>query len=298
MRVLLLDLDIDKRRRPFPNLALMKLSAYYKARDDEVHLNEPLFGFDKVFASCIFTWHGKRTLNVPPETCLGGSGYNLNIILPSEVEHIRPDYDLYPRVDFSMGFTSRGCIRRCPWCIVPTKEGRLMPWATIDEFWDHRHRKVKLLDNNFLAQPAADEILARLAEDRLEVDFYQGLDIRLVDERMAFYLARVKSDSLRFSFDDIAYEKDVREGVKLLRENGVRSRKLSFYVLYGFSDDDHVIERMNILADLNVDVYPMAYRGPDGKEPQRRVIFHDNILWHGPYRNKLKFLRLVGRLPK
>ena len=101
-----------------------------------------------------------------------------------------------------------------------------------------------------------------------------------------------------FIFDDITYENDVREGVKLLAENGVRSRKLSFYVLYGFSDDDHIIERMKILADLNVDVYPMAYRGPDGKEPQRRAIYHEDILWHGPYRNKLKFLRLVGRLPK
>lgn len=296
LRVLLLDLDINKRRRPFPNLALMKLSAYHKARGDEVHLNEPLLGFDKVFASCVFTWNWKRTLNVPPETCLGGSGYNFGVTLPSEIEHIRPDYDLYPGVDFSMGFTSRGCIRQCPWCIVPTKEGRLTSWATIDEFWDGRHRKIKLLDNNFLAQPSADEILARLAEDRLEVDFNQGLDIRLVDERKAFCLARVKANRLRFSFDDIAYEKDLREGVKLLGENGVRSRKLSFYVLYGFKPDDQAVERMKILADLNVDVYPMAYRGPDGKEPQRRVIYHGDILWHGPYRNKLKFLRLLGRL--
>ena len=277
-------------------MALMKLSTYHKACGDEVYLNEPLLGFDKVYASCVFTWNGKRTLTVPPETCLGGSGYNFNVTLPPEIEHIRPDYDLYPRVDFSMGFTSRGCIRRCPWCIVPDKEGRIKPWASIDEFWDRRHRKIKILDNNFLAQPVPYTILSRLIEEQVEIDFNQGLDIRLVDERIAFYLSRVKAKKLRFSFDDIAYEKEVREGVKVLQENGVRSRKLSFYVLYGFRPDDQAVERMKLLGELNVDVYPMAYRGPDGKEPQRQVIYHGDILWHGPYRNKLKFLRLVGRL--
>jgi hypothetical protein len=274
----------------------MKLSAYHKARGDEVYLNSPLFGYDKVYASCVFTWHGKRTLNLPPETQIGGSGYNLDIKLPDNIEHILPDYDLYPGIDFSMGYTSRGCIRQCPFCIVSTKEGYIKPWTTIDEFWDRRHRKIKLLDNNFLAQPAPHTILRRLIDEKVEVDFNQGLDIRLVNERIAFYLSQLKAKKLRFSFDDVAYENEVRKGIKLLQENGIRSRKLSFYVLYGFKPDDQAVERMNILGKLNVDVYPMAYRGPDGKEPQRQVIYHGDILWHGPYRNKLKFLRLVGRL--
>jgi len=295
---MLFDLDINKRRRAFPNLALMKLSSYHKARGDQVSLNSPLFGYDRGYASCVFSWHAKRVQALPQDVESNGPGVNLKSELPAEIEHIMPDYSLYPNVDFSMGFTSRGCIRQCPWCIVPTKEGRIKPWSSIDEFWDRRHRKIKLLDNNFLAQPVPHTILSKLAEERVEVDFNQGLDIRLVDEQIAFYLSRVKAEKLRFSFDDIAYEKELREGVKLLQENGVRSRKLSFYVLYGFRPDDQAVERMNILGELNVDVYPMAYRGPDGKEPQRQVIYHGDMLWHGPYRNKLKFLRLVGRLPE
>ncbi|MBA7662673.1 hypothetical protein ES703_70703 [subsurface metagenome] len=298
LKILLMDLDIIKRRRPFPNLALMKLSAYHKAKGDQVFLNSPLFGYDRAYASCVFSWHAKSVQGLPQDMELGGLGVNLESELPAEIEHFMPDYNLYPDIDFSMGFTSRGCIRQCPWCIVPAKEGRIKPWASIDEFWDRRHRKIKLLDNNFLAQPAPHIILSRLVDEQVQVDFNQGLDIRLVDERISFYLSQVKAEKLRFSFDDIAYEKEVRQGVKLLQENGVRSRKLSFYVLYGFRLDDQAIERMKILGELNVDVYPMAYRGPDGKEPQRQVIYHGSTLWHGPYRNRLKFLRLVGRLPE
>lgn len=298
MRIMLLDLDLDRRRRAFPNLVLMKLSSYHKARGNQVLLNSPLFGFDRAYASCVFTWHAKRAQGLPLGIDIGGPGLNLKSELPAEIEHIMPDYDLYPNIDFSMGFTSRGCIRQCPWCIVPRKEGFIRPWASIDEFWDRRHRKIKILDNNFLAQAAPHIILQRLVDEQVEVDFNQGLDIRLVDERIAFYLSQVKAKTLRFSFDDIAYEQELRQAVKLLLENGIRIRKLSFYVLFGFQSDDHIIERMKLLGELNVDVYPMAYRGPDGKEPRRQVIYHENILWHGPYRNKLKFLRLVGRLPE
>lgn len=97
----------------------------------------------------------------------------------------------------------------------------------------------------------------------------------------------------------IAYERAVRNGIELLLANGLGSRKLSFYFLHGFTNDDMCVERVKILASYNVEVYPMAYKGPDGKEPQRRILKVDNIpLLHGPRRNIDKFLRLVGRLPE
>ncbi|GAI38731.1 unnamed protein product, partial [marine sediment metagenome] len=148
-----MDLDIIKQRRPFPNLALMKLSAFHKARGDEVYLNFPLERPDITYASCVFTWNKKRISTAPNEAVVGGSGIDLTTELPPEVEHIMPDYSLYPRVDFSLGFTSRGCIRKCPWCIVPEKEGQIKPRSRIYEFWDRRHRKITLLDNNLLAAP-------------------------------------------------------------------------------------------------------------------------------------------------
>ncbi len=300
MQVLLMDLDIIKRRRPFPNLALMKLSAYHKARGDEVFLNFPLQRSDITYASCVFTWHEKRRASVPDGASVGGSGLDLKADLPSEVEHIMPDYSLYRGVDFSLGFTSRGCVRTCPWCIVPVKEGQIEPWALIGEFWDRRHRKITLLDNNLLAAPNWRLTLEDLIAEGLEVDFNQGLDIRLVDEEIAGYLKRVKARKLRFSFDDINYEAAVRRGIKLLLANGLGPRKLSFYFLYGFPTiEQECVERVKILASYNVEIYPMAYKGPDGKEPSRRILkVDDTSLLHGARRNIDKFLRLVGRLPE
>lgn len=298
MRVLLLDLDIKARRRAFPNLALMKLSAYHKARGDEVFLNFPLQQADIAYASCIFTWNAKRAIGLPLSTVIGGGGIDSAVALCPDIEHTRPDYKLYPGLDYSIGFTSRGCPRHCPWCVVPEKEGGIKPWASIYEFWDRHHTKIKLLDNNLLASSNWRETMEHLIAEQVEVDFNQGLDIRLVNEENAWYLSRVNAKNLRFAFDDIGYEKAVRDGAWLLTEAGIHSRKLSFYVLYGFKADDYVIERMKILADLNVDVYPMAYRGNDGKEPNRSLIYSGSIMWHGAYRNRLKFLRLVGRLPE
>ena len=309
MKVLLMDLDITNRRRPFPNLALMKLSAFHKGRGDQVFLNYPLGQQqDVTYTSCVFTWNAKWRASAPPEAILGGSGIDLKAELPPEVEHIMPDYDLYPNVDYSMGFTSRGCIRRCPWCIVPEKEGGIRAVARIYEFWDRRHRRIMLFDNNLLASPKWRQTMEDLIAEDLEVDFNQGLDIRLVNVVNVGYLKRVKArqfrfgkkgrKTLRFAFDDIAYEGAVRRGIELLLDAGIGSRSLSFYVLQGFGDDNTAVERVNILRSFNVDIYPMAYKGADGKGPKRKLLYHGTDLWHGPRRNISKFLRLVGRLPE
>ena len=304
MKVLLMDLDVIKQRRPFPNLALMKLSAYHKARGDEVYLNFPLEHPDIIYASSVFTWNAWRRATVPDGAIIGGSGIDLKAELPPEVEHIMPDYNLYPNSPYrncSIGFTSRGCIRKCPWCLVSEKEpGGIRPWARIYEFWSREHRRIILLDNNLLAAPNWRQTMEDLIAEGLEVDFNQGLDIRLLNEENLEYLKRVKANELRFAFDHIGYEKAVREGIELLLANGLGSRKLSFYFLYGFPViEQECVERVEILASYNVEVYPMAYKGPDGKEPRRRILKVDDIpLLHGPRRNIDKFLRLIGRLPE
>lgn len=298
MKVLLMDLDVIKQRRPFPNLALMKLSAYHKLRGDRVFLNFPLELADITYASCVFTWNAKRRNGLYPEAIVGGSGVDLKAELPLEVEHIMPDYSLYPNANYSLGFTSRGCIRRCPWCCVPEKEGGIRPVARIYEFWDRRHKKLLLLDNNLLASPNWRQTMEDLIAEELKVDFYQGLDIRLINEEVIDYLKRLNTEKLRFAFDDIAYEKAFRRGIELLLKNGLRSRKLEIYVLYGFGDDDTDVERMVILHSYNVDCYPMLYKGPDGKEPNRRIMKIPDIMWHGPRHNINKWLRFHGRLPQ
>lgn len=299
MKVNLMDLDMNNKRRVFPNLALMKLSAYHKVKGDQVFLNFPLAQCDITYASCVFTWNRDKANGLVAE--FGGSGINISAKLPDEIEHIKPDYTLYPDARWSMGYSSRGCPRRCPWCIVPRKEGDIRSWARIYEFWDRSHKKIKLLDNNILAAPNWRQTMEDILAEDLEVDFNQGLDIRLINAENLDYLKRVKAKELRFAFDDIAYERPVREGIRLLLDNGLRARKLSFYFLYGFPNiSEECVERVKILASYNVEVYPMAYKGSDGKEPKRRILKDvENIpLLHGSRRNIDKFLRLIGRLPE
>ena len=134
VKVLLIDVDSK-----IPNLALMKISAYHKFNGDEVGFN--VQNPDKVYISCIFSRNRTKAIGIPTLfrcVCeLGGYGIN-DKQLPSEVEHIMPDYDLY-RCDYSFGFTTRGCIRNCDFCIVPKKEGKIKFNADIYEFWDKRH---------------------------------------------------------------------------------------------------------------------------------------------------------------
>lgn len=297
-KVLLMDLDVMNRRKPFPNLALMKLSAFHKARGDEVYLNFPLCRPDITYASCVFTWNGKKAIGLPSDAVIGGSGLDLSTELPPEIEKMRPDYSLYPNVDFGLGFTSRGCIRNCPWCLVPQKEGEIKAWSRVYDFWFPGQREIILLDNNILAAPNWKETLTDLAKLGVRVDFNQGLDIRLINEEVVGYLKRIKTRHLRFSFDAISYENEVRQGIELLINAGIRSRKLLFYVLVGFGEDETAIERMKLLQAYNVDVFPMLYKGKNGKEPARKILEVGDIpFFHGTRRNINKFLRVVGRLP-
>ena len=296
--ITLIDLDINRRRKAFPNLALMKLSAYYKRQGYEVSLNFPLFQSELTFASCVFTWNFNSMPEgyLPSTTICGGSGINYAVVLPDEIENIMPDYSLY-QADFSLGFTSRGCIRQCPFCIVPKKEGGIRAVASIYDFWDRKHKKIVLLDNNLFASPEWRSVLTDLAREKIETDFNQGLDIRLLDEEKIAYLKRVKTKQLRFAFDDLRIEKAVRKGIELLLKNGYSPRHLTFYVLIGFNPAvEEAVERMKILNGYGVSVFPMLYKDETGREPKLEGKFTDTILWHGSRNNLRKFLRVTGRL--
>jgi len=133
-----------------PNLALMKLSAFHKAQGNCVEWYSPLFHneYDKIYASKVFTFSDNGYLK--NDMIIGGSGWNLKCKLPEEIEHIYPDYSLYPKCDYSMGFLTRGCIRSCDYCIVPRKEGTIRKNADYFEFTKDQKR-IMLLDNNILA---------------------------------------------------------------------------------------------------------------------------------------------------
>jgi len=272
MEVLLVDADSKKG---FPNLALMKLSAWYKQQGHSVDLikgvptTKPLVTYDKVLISCIFHQNRERVLDYASQldnAHIGGSGFDFNIVLDYDIEHILPDYSLYD-VDFSLGFTSRGCIRNCGFCIVPEKEGFIKDNAPISEFLHPEHKKVVLLDNNFQASPKWRENLDFIVEHDLKVNFSQGLDIRLLDKEFTEALTRVKycnwtfkRKALYFAFDDLRYEKEVWAGIDLLEQAGIKLKDVLFYILIGYNTtEEEDLYRVQKLYDRGVRPYIMPY---------------------------------------
>lgn len=279
MNVLLVDAD---SHNGFPNLALMKLSAWYKQQGHSIDLIQgipstaPLNTYDKVLISCIFQQNREKILDYVSQldnVQIGGSGFDYNIVLDHDIEHILPDYSLYD-LDYSMGFTSRGCIRNCEFCIVPEKEGFIRNNAPIHEFLHPDHMKVILLDNNFQASPECQKNLDFIIEQNLKVNFNQGLDIRLMTPEFAEQLAyskyynwTFKTRSLYFAFDSPKHEKAVRKGIQILETAGIPPQHLMFYVLVGFDTSfNQDMKRVEIIKELGCVPYIMRYNQVRSKE--------------------------------
>jgi hypothetical protein len=279
MRILLIDAD---SANGFPNLALMKLSAWRKAKGDAVDLicgipeSPPLLDYDLGYASCVFFQNRDRLLNYVSQlsfrVLMGGSGYSMTTRLIEEIEHLKPDYELYP-IDFSLGFTSRGCIRHCGFCIVPKKEGMIADHAPLSEFHDLKHDKVILLDNNFGASPRWRENVAYLKEHGLKVNFNQGLDIRLMTEEFARALADLKyynwtfkARGLHFAFDSMGVENAVVKGIEVLDSAGIPRKHVMFYILTGYdTTPEEDLYRAQKVAELGAVPYVMCYNRTPGK---------------------------------
>lgn len=265
MNISLIDLDSK-----IPNLALMKISSYHKSKGDKVLLNA-YDNPEKVYISCIFDKNKYQALGISTtfncELIMGGYGVNNNKLDP-KIEHIKPDYSLY-NIDYSMGFTSRGCIRNCDFCIVPKNEGKIKDHAEIKEFLDPKHKKLILLDNNFLASPKCDDNIKFIKDNKLTVNFCQGLDIRLINDNNSKLLSDLKisnrkfnGNQIHFAYDSIKYSKSVIRGIEKLEEYGIKPYRLMFYVLCGFNTDfkdDYF--RFNLLKTMGCDPYIMLYNG-------------------------------------
>lgn len=250
-------IDIDSK---IPNLALMKISAWHKKQGDEVELTQPLFAdqFNLIYASQVFDF---STLPLLPEkTIYGGSGFNLDFKLEDRVEEMMPDYSLYPNSDYAIGFTSRGCNRDCPFCIVPRKEGLFRTECDIYRFWNGQ-KKIMLLDNSLNTDDFwFGEILDSLIKERLLVDFNQGLDIRYLNNGQAEQLTRVKLwKQIHFAWDSTRDEARVRDGIRILKRYRLTNKSM-FYVLVGFdSTQEEDLYRVMTLRDLGLDPFVMPF---------------------------------------
>jgi len=246
-----------------PNLVLMKLSAFHKAQNDSVEWYSPLFHdeYDKIYASKIFTFSDNGYLK--KDMIIGGSGYNLNSKLPEEIEHMYPDYNLYPECDYSMGFITRGCIRNCEFCVVPEKEGNIRKNADLEEFCKDQE-KVLLLDNNFLSYTDHLTELKRLIASGKRVDFNQGLDIRLITRENAQLLRQIKlwkGIRYRFALDDVHLIPLVADKLEILNAAGINNGSMMFYVLIGYNstkEDD--LKRIEFLKKKGCAIFVMPFR--------------------------------------
>lgn len=247
-------IDVDGHN--FPNLALMKISAYHKDKGDEV---EWFFGFnqyDKVYMSKVFTFTDDfhQVINAK-EIIRGGTGYDLKNMLPKESETMYPDYELYGIKDTAYGFLTRGCPRGCKFCIVAEKEGQCSKKvADLNQFWKGQ-KNIEILDPNLLVCKEWENLLQQLIDSKAIVNINQGMDIRFMTKEKAEMINKLKIKMLHFAWDNYqfsTYEK-LKEFRPLLNFD---SRRLRVYVLTNFNTSfEQDLDRVYKLRELGYDPY-------------------------------------------
>lgn len=257
-------IDVDGHN--FPNFALMKISAYHKAKGDSVEWAMPLMAesYDLIYKSKIFTFTPDPDATAwPCDVIRGGTGYDIASRLPDEIEASRMmDYDIYPNYDFSIQFLSRGCIRNCPFCLVQQKEGFIKPVDPVD--LNPRGHHIEVLDNNFFANPEWKEAIKYLMESGQKVNLH-GVDVRIMNEEQAFYLNRLrilKNIHIAWDLPSLDLTDKLKEVIKYLK-----AWKLTCYVLVGYNSTvEQDLYRLERLRELRIRPFVMPYRDYEGRQ--------------------------------
>lgn len=261
--------DVDSHN--FPNLPLMKISAYHKQRGDDVEFVLPLYRYDRIYVSKIFgdEYTALKNLYLQSDDVIyGGTGFAIDIKdgkevfdksrdaeLPPEIEHIFPDYSLYPELtkDTAFGFLTRGCPNNCGFCIVSKKEGlQSRKVADLSEFWNGQ-KYIKLLDANLLACKSRVELIRQLIDSGAKVDFTQGLDARFITDDIAGLLKQVKTKRVHFAWDFMKNSDAILKGLKIYKRiTGVNDLKASVYILTNFdttfAQDIYRVRKIQLLG--------------------------------------------------
>lgn len=242
----------------FPNYALMKISAWHKANGDSVEWWNPMLTYDRVYSSKVFTFTAEN-LYLPPETIKGGTGYGIYNELPPEIDSMFPDYSIYPKIKYAIGFLTRGCIRACPWCVVPKKEGKIRPYRTWRELVRPDSNQLILMDNNVLACAHGVEQLSDMVGQNVKIDCNQGLDSRLVTPEIAKILAGLKwIRFIRTACDTDASMESVGAMIERLAHEGVKPYRIFVYVLV--QDIESAERRVQFLRKMGADPFAQPYR--------------------------------------
>lgn len=268
-------IDVDGHN--FPNIPLMKISAWHKAQGDHVEWYDPMFSehMDKVYVSKVFSFSPDFEYHIDAdEVIYGGSGYCIDLVdgkevynkskdidLPPEIEHIMPDYSLYGITDTAYGFLSRGCPRGCHFCHVEAKEGRASrKVADLNEFWNGQ-KNIVLCDPNILACREWKDLLQQLIDGKAWVDINQGLDIRLMTEEKAEMLKQIKIKQWHFAWDRYQDKEKIIPKFKMFKEiTNINERNLIVYVLCNYDTTlEQDLERIYTLREMGYWAYVMLY---------------------------------------
>lgn len=275
-------IDVDGHN--FPNLPLMKLSAWHKSIGDSVEWYSPMFSghLDKVYMSKVFSFTPDYEYFIDADVIeKGGSGYCITLVdgkevfdkskdkeLPYEIEHIYPDYSIYYGIvkdieDTAYGFLTRGCPRGCDFCIVEKKEGKCShKVADLNEFW-RGQKHIQLLDPNLLACSEWEDLLQQLIDSKARVNFNQGLDIRMMTDKKAEMLAQIPLDEIHFAWDRYEDKDYIQPKFLNFRKHSkVRAKDLQVYVLCGDRKKevlDTDLERIYWLRENGFAPYVMLY---------------------------------------
>ena len=301
-----------------PNLALMKLSAYYRAKGYAPVLCEETSlppGARRHYASCVFHHpRANRALatlqsRLGDDLVIGGSGVNMQLKLPPDVDRCFPDYSLYGWRQYALGFLSRGCNSRCPFCLVPEKEGRLVEdYATFDDFVPAGQRNVMLLDANLLSSRNACVLLEEMIRREYCVNFSQTLDISCLTGEMVPLLEQVQSVNSRFtkpmyyfSCNSLAQARLFREKQDWLHRLG--RGKITVIVMFGFDKtlaEEYAV--LSMLQELQLILFLQEYMPLPGRPPRRPSNYFDldidriaDIRFRTNGRNNEKFLSFVSQ---
>lgn len=279
------------KHKTFPNYALMKISAWHKSKGDNVEWWNPLYKYDRVYSSKVFDFTPDNPY-LPECTIRGGTGYRdlpMDRELPPWIDGMFPDYSIYPDCDYAIGYITRGCIRKCRWCIVPQKEGHIKPYRPWEELVREDTDKLVLMDNNILASEYGIYQLESLIGSRYRIDLNQGMDARLVNDCIAEILAKIKwIRYIRFSCDQKSQIEPIKKTIELLGKYGVRPYRIFVYLLVtnDIQDAADRVEELKVYKGINL--YAQAERNERiGIMPNvAQLEFQQRYMYGGCYRTE------------
>ena len=303
MKVGLIDVDGHN----FPNLPLMKLSAWHKSLGDQTEWYSPWEGitkpYDKVYMSKVFSFTPDYQAPIyAKEIHTGGTGYAITLDsgkevyhrdkdgkLPNTIEHIYPDYSLYPQYtkDTAYGFLTRGCPRGCAFCHVAPKEGKCShKVANLDEFWKGQ-KKIVLNDPNILGCKEHIDLLQQLVDSKAKVEFNQGLDVRLINDKNIDLIRQIPMKYIHLAYDRVQDKGIVEPKLKAFKEaTGYDHRKVMVYILVNYDTTlEEDLERIYFCRDLDFDPFVMVYdkEHADGiYRKLQRWVNNDFVFWSVP----------------